>query len=848
MKRTREESDNSPSSSFKEQLERLLFSISTSGDFAFGDRIELCLPGLVVDGVGLVSVPLSEDVAVKLKAVCVRAPFGRGESTLHDPAVRDTWQLSPDKFRLSNPAWDASFLPALVQSVKKELGCVDGRVKAEAYKLLLYEKGQHFIPHRDTEKVDGMFGTLVVMLPSIYTGGGLVVRHGGTEKVFDFAAKNQFSMYFATFYADCKHEIQPIKSGYRLCLVYNLIHTGKGLPPSLVDKSPDARKVAALIARWIATPGAPRKLIYMLEHSYTPDGLSFAGLKNKDRAIAQVLLRAREEIELDVYLAIVEREENGGGDAYSGWDISETITTLSEWVTLDGSKSELPNMQVSDDNEILPADYWADQEADDESVEEATGNEGATVSRQYHRAALVLIPRIWRVQATLENLSQDQLALYALTRLESGASDEARLALQQLLASSQPYLPSLDAGPAVRLLGVILQLDASGESFRRFVSDVLPATAVADPNFQGPLLAGCQKIGWADAAPMLSRFVARINARAQLEVLSFIVPLAARDVAEQLLVTVLPNMKEKLSSFAHYHSYGPPESRDLALPACQLLQQLPPILGKDQLAQWLECFAQFALKPELFDTFVRLCHELNWPSACIKAVLESCLSAPSSLPRFIALIHAVSTRKQDVAETFLNAMLDRRYQITASVELTRLIVDLEKLDPSPSLLQRLMDALLAQNRRHRASPDLALLKSLHDTRSGRHLAQQVLEYLEAELVRNPPIAQVPLVALPPAFASCCLDCSLFAKFYCEAAPSKHVLRARESQRKHLRKRIMEAHLGLNMEELRTGTPYSLVVTFPAAYVAYRERKTLREELEKWIASVRQLIAMKRKST
>lgn len=225
-----------------------------------------------------------------------------------------------------------------------------------------------------------------------------------------------------------------------------------------------------------------------------------------------MLLRAREEIELDVYLAIVERKETGGGDgdSRSGWDIidPEAVTTLSSWVTPDDSEADLPEMKISDeDDEILPADYWTDQEADDESVEEATGNEGATVSRQYHRAALVLIPRVWRVQTAVEHLSRDELALFTLKRHESGAVDEARLALQQLLSKSSgstpiysySYQPDINAAAATRLLGVIPQLDSSGQSFCRFVSEALPAAAVDDPNFQAPFLAGCQKIGWADA-------------------------------------------------------------------------------------------------------------------------------------------------------------------------------------------------------------------------------------------------------------------------------------------------------------------------------------------------------------
>jgi len=39
-------------------------------------------------------------------------------------------------------------------------------VSAELYKLLVYERKGFFLPHRDTEKTGGMFGTLVVTLPS----------------------------------------------------------------------------------------------------------------------------------------------------------------------------------------------------------------------------------------------------------------------------------------------------------------------------------------------------------------------------------------------------------------------------------------------------------------------------------------------------------------------------------------------------------------------------------------------------------------------------------------------------------------------------------------------------------
>jgi hypothetical protein len=50
------------------------------------------------------------------------------------------------------------------------LGCGDASVSVELYKLLVYDRDGFFLAHRDTEKTDGMFGTLVVTLPSKYCG------------------------------------------------------------------------------------------------------------------------------------------------------------------------------------------------------------------------------------------------------------------------------------------------------------------------------------------------------------------------------------------------------------------------------------------------------------------------------------------------------------------------------------------------------------------------------------------------------------------------------------------------------------------------------------------------------
>jgi hypothetical protein len=56
--------------------------------------------------------------------------------------------------------------------------------RTEPHSMLVYGKGQFFLPHQDSEKDDAMVGTLVVSLPSAHTGGELVVGHAGESKAY----------------------------------------------------------------------------------------------------------------------------------------------------------------------------------------------------------------------------------------------------------------------------------------------------------------------------------------------------------------------------------------------------------------------------------------------------------------------------------------------------------------------------------------------------------------------------------------------------------------------------------------------------------------------------------------
>jgi hypothetical protein len=212
------------------------------------------------------------------------------------------------------------------------LGCSGMKVSAKLYKLLVYETGGLFRPHRDTEKVDGMFGTLVVVLPSAHGGGELIIRHGTREVSVNLSSPDVSELRFAAFYADCEHEVKPITHGNRVCLTYNLSLAEKDTNKDKnKDKDKNTRRHAVVTApvyeREVAAAaeilkatfrkaGAPTKLAWLLEHQYSAAGLSFAGLKGHDAARVQVLRRAAERAGCTAHLGVVHIEETGPAEQH----------------------------------------------------------------------------------------------------------------------------------------------------------------------------------------------------------------------------------------------------------------------------------------------------------------------------------------------------------------------------------------------------------------------------------------------------------------------------------------------------------------------------------------------------
>jgi len=355
-------------------------AVCTSGD------MPLTIPGLKVDGLGVLSLPLGKTQARKLIEQCRQAPYGKGTETLVDTEVRQTWELDPNQFQLKNPKWE-ELIEEIVANVQRELGLEDCKLTAHLYKLLVYEKGGFFLPHRDGEKLDRMVATLVIVLPSVCEGGELILSHDGWQYEIQFTgAASGYELSYAAFYADCQHEVRPLRSGYRLCLTYNVT-----LAKSRCKKG-------------IKAP-------------------SMDTLKGIDRARAEVLFEAAEQADCVAHLALVtlwqSGEAEGGydeysyrggyrryhrsdfeddddfdetGDDYEMGEIYDYSLSANHWSDCQGKKVGLDEIRLDEDDIVseAPLDYG---DPDSEDFEGFTGNAGMTLERWYHRAAIVIWPR-----------------------------------------------------------------------------------------------------------------------------------------------------------------------------------------------------------------------------------------------------------------------------------------------------------------------------------------------------------------------------------------------------------------------------------------------------------------------
>ena len=69
-----------------------------------------------------------------------------------------------------------------------------------------------------------MFATVLVILPSQYTGGETHLSHNGVSVTYDCSHASFNTTTVMAWYTDVMREVKPIKSGCQFAISFNLIN------------------------------------------------------------------------------------------------------------------------------------------------------------------------------------------------------------------------------------------------------------------------------------------------------------------------------------------------------------------------------------------------------------------------------------------------------------------------------------------------------------------------------------------------------------------------------------------------------------------------------------------------
>ncbi|HYC89125.1 MAG TPA: 2OG-Fe(II) oxygenase [Thermoanaerobaculia bacterium] len=454
------------------EIVELLHTIAPPGSFAVQRSAPAEALRIDVKGVGALELPLAARTVSRLREVAKPARYGLRDRTVYDTAVRHSREIARSRIRIDQRRWNETLLP-LLDEIRAGLGLAEGvTLKAELHNMLLYERGQFFKSHQDSEKTDGMIGTLVVTLPSPFRGGEMSVEQHGEVMAF---RGSRSDVQLVAFYADCRHEVRPVTGGARVVLTYNLLAKGvaTAMPPQVEPHTLDV--LAGALQRHFETPLAgrfggeaapPDRLVYLLDHEYTARGLRWHLLKGADAARASALQTVAGRLDCEIFLAQADVHEtwqcesdpddwypsrrrawrdswddfDGDDDpGDSGGDDVEPILTdlidsdieLRNWVAA-GSKTPAAISSAVRDEELCYTRPSSDMSPFQSEHTGYMGNWGNTLDRWYHRAAIVMWPRertfIIRARAS---------ASWALSEvvqtLQRGNQEDARRKVESLL-------------------------------------------------------------------------------------------------------------------------------------------------------------------------------------------------------------------------------------------------------------------------------------------------------------------------------------------------------------------------------------------------------------------------------
>lgn len=206
-------------------VNQCLKKVDTERVFAIeGDAIQLPQNiEIEISEIGTLSFPLSKEQIGVLIEKSETTTFGKNKTIQH------SYQFPASRINIKNPDWDQR-LDDLLDKICQRMSFL-GRIEARLEKMVLQNTGCKFEKNRLIDaNVNGRFGTLLIELPSTYTGGQIIIHENHIKNTYVIDLSNESSntsdeeklIRFAAYYSDLRNEMLEIQSGCRLFLVYSI--------------------------------------------------------------------------------------------------------------------------------------------------------------------------------------------------------------------------------------------------------------------------------------------------------------------------------------------------------------------------------------------------------------------------------------------------------------------------------------------------------------------------------------------------------------------------------------------------------------------------------------------------
>ncbi|KAF7550483.1 hypothetical protein G7046_g8002 [Stylonectria norvegica] len=227
-------------------------------------------PGLIINGQPILALPLTQDRVQAIKDASKLSKEGSG-----------TWEIGYEQLQQANPEWD-SFLVKVCRDVAGDMGLKD--VSVEPSKLVLYGPGSVFDPLVDP--TDSAVGTVAFCLPSEHTGGDVQFLSRTGDCVFATASSSPFGLAAAAFYNKAERQCEKLISGYRLMILYRLVHLNETQEVTL-EFGAQSEKLKSCLVAWLKKGPFDKSLAYPLENDYKDTTPSLSSMEGRDRIVCQ---------------------------------------------------------------------------------------------------------------------------------------------------------------------------------------------------------------------------------------------------------------------------------------------------------------------------------------------------------------------------------------------------------------------------------------------------------------------------------------------------------------------------------------------------------------------------------